>query len=301
MITKITEFLLKDKFIMEKEPNNIKILENISNGIGEYASYAFGEIAPDIKRAKGQEMLDTITKIELNSSKTSNAKLYYALAIAYRNYCAWFVRGIERKLYLEKTTNYLRLTINTSPNHITSKAELGKLLIEEKAIRNLEEGIKILQDLKSTKEMPDYLDSVLTKALRQNRQIEYMANYNLCHFINPSPAVFKEERKKFRALIKESQKRNDEIKLKQILTQYYHLAILVTLCYEGHDCNSAVSGNDYEKAKVIVNRVCQKINYNFSDNGYIENSNFMSENDWKIFEKVFGNTTASLNLNKINI
>lgn len=303
MFKKLFDSLFGNKTIIDNNYNSssISTLEDISNGMGEYASYSFREINDDIKRVKGQEMLDIITKIELNSSQLVDTKFYYTLAIAYRNYCAWFVRGVERKIYLEKTILCLKQSIDISKDNTVSKAELGRLLIEEKIVRNLSKGIEILENLKSINQIPDYLNSVLSKALRQNGQIEFTANYNLCSFEDPSPAVFREERKKFRVLIRECQKMNDEEKLKQVLNQYYNLAVLVTLCYKEHDCNSSVAGSDYEKAMIIVKKVCKKINYSFPNDGHIEDSSFISANDWKTFKKVFGDNTSNLNLNNMKI
>ena len=210
------------------------------------------------------------------------------------------MRRTNRKKYLDKTISYLRESINISKNNTEAKSELGRLLIEEKVIRNLREGIEILKNLKSTNQMPDHLNSVLSKALRQNGDVELSTNYDLCGFKDPSPAVFREERKKFRALIRESKKSNDEEKLKQILNQYYNLAVLVTICYQDHDCNSAVSGSDYDKAIQTVKKICKKINYTYSNDGYIENSNFISANDWKTFKKVFGENSNLLNTNNIS-
>lgn len=44
--------------------------------------------------------------------------------------------------------------------------------------------------------MPSYLNSTLSKAIRQNKGVKLNDTYNLCSFNDPSPAVFREERKK---------------------------------------------------------------------------------------------------------
>lgn len=288
MFKKLFDSLFKNTTTSNSNNNPISVLEDISNGLGEYASCSFNETNDSIKDKKGKEMLNIIIDIEQNNLQETNTKFYYSLAIAYRNYCAWFVRGSSRKIYLDKTIVYLKKSIHLSKDNVESISELGRLLIEEKIIRNLSEGIEILQKLKSVNQMPDHLNSVLSKALRQNGDIELSTNYNLCNFKDPSPAVFREERKKFRSLIREAKKNNEDEKLKQILNQYYNLAVLVTICYQDHDCNSGVSGSDYDKAIKTVKKICKKINYEYSVDGYIENSNFISANDWKTFKKVFG-------------
>lgn len=281
--------------------NPIEVLQNISNGIGEYALCLSHEISEDTKKVKKQEIINIITKIEQEYNKEDDTDLHYALAIAYRNYCAWFIRDNERKQYLEKVIKHLKKSIEISNENIISKAELGSILIEEKVVRNLSLGIEILQELKSKNQMPDYLNSVLAKALRQSGQIKDSKSYDLCRFKDPSPAVFREERKRFRALIRDCKKSNDEEKLKQVLNQYYNLAILVTMCYKDHDCNSGVSGREYDIAIKLVQIVCRKINYSYQDNGYILESAFISDNDWKTFEKVFGNSDFGINPSQIQI
>lgn len=299
IIKNLFSLLFKNKNVIENK-NPISILKEISNGMGEYAICAYEETDIEIKRLKNQEMLKIITNIESESSNIRDTNFYYFLAIAYRNYCEWFVRGDNKKIYLNKTISYLKKSLEYSSDNIQASAELGELLIEKKIIRNLSEGIKILENLKSRGQMPNYLNSTLSKALRQNGEIEIVHSYNLCQFIDPSPAVFREERKKFRALIRKYKKIDDQNKLKHILNQYYNLAILVTICYGKHDCNSAVSGQDYEIATKIIKKMCNKINFTFQENGYIENSNFISENDWKIFKKIFGNNDFKINPNVIN-
>lgn len=83
-----------------KLQKDISILNKISNGLGKYASCSFNESDINIKYRKGQEMLSIITSIEKNNIESNDTDLFYAIAIAYRNYCAWFIRGDKRKTYL---------------------------------------------------------------------------------------------------------------------------------------------------------------------------------------------------------
>jgi len=147
--------------------------------------------------------------------------------------------------------------------------------------------------------MPEYLNSILAKATRQSIGVKLESTYDLCSFKDPSPAVFREERKKFRELIRKFKKEKNTDSLKITLNQYYQLAVLVTTCYGEHDCNSGVRGNQYESAIKIVRNVCKDIDYSYITHGKIEKSNFISENDWKTFIKFFGNNKNSLNVNKL--
>ncbi len=62
-----------------------------------------------------------------------------------------------------------------------------------------------------------------------------------------------------------------------------------------NDCNSAVSGKQYNEAVKIVKKICRKIDFIFDQYGLIEGSNFISKNDWKTFTSVFGESTKSFN------
>ncbi len=270
----------------KKESNSlldlVSELGDVCNGMGEYSSFGMTE---EEKSPKGKEMLSIIQDIELKSKKFNDDELFYLLAIAYRNYTAWYLRGSEREKYLKKCLSMLK---KVSKRHEKGRGELGRLLIEEKVIRDLPRGIEILEELTKQNKLPSYLNSTLAKANRQNGNIEVEDNYSLCKFKDdPSPAVFREERKRFRALIRQYKKDKKTEELKKILNNYYSLVILVTLCYGNHDCNSAVSGTDYNDAIDIVQENCNKINDSYEKSGRIKNSEFISNNDWKTFEKIF--------------
>lgn len=263
-------------------PDLVSELIDISNGMGEYSSFDMTEEEKDFK---GKEMLLRIKGIELKGKKFNNDELYYLLGVSYRNYTAWYIRGDERKKYLTKS---LSMFEKVSKRHSEGRAEMGKLLIDEKLIRDLPRGMKILEELDNKKKLPAPLNSILAKANRQYGNIKVEENYSLCKFKNdPSPAVFREERKRFRALIRQYKKDKQTEELKKVLNNYYSLGILVIFCYGNHDCNSAVSGIDYDEAIRTVQENCNKINDSYEKSGQLKNSKFISNNDWKIFDKVF--------------
>ncbi len=293
--------LFNSIFKKEETPNttanDIDILNEISNGLGEYADCSFNEKSEAVKNKKAQEMLSQIIAIKGKNTNTKDSNLSYALAIAYKNYCAWFVRGNEREKYLNKALSHLKQAITYNSSNTEAKAELGKLLIEEKTIRDLHQGLSVLQELKDNGNLPTPLNSILSKALRQNNDINLDTSYNLCIFTDPSPAVFREERKRFRELIRKFKKEKNDKDLEVTLNQYYQLSVLVTACYGNHNCNSGVAGQQYENAIKLVKNICKKIKYSYQENGKISQSSFISDNDWKTFIKVFGDNQKSLTVN----
>lgn len=276
-------------FFKNEDEKLIEKLKEISNGLGIYSNMESPD-NPEVKY-KGLKMLSEIQRIESLSKAKNNSDLLYCLAIAYKNYTAWYKRGDERKEYLLKVIKFLDKSVEISKNHIKAKEALGQILIEEKVVRNLEKGRLLLEELKRNNQMSDHLNSVLMKANRQTNNVKVDEVFDLCKFNDPSPGVFREERKSFRQLVKTYKKEKNFIELEKALNNYYKLGVLVTMCYPNSDCNSGVSGEDYEKAKKIIEQNCDTISLNFKENGYIKNNLFISENDWKIFDNFFGKST----------
>lgn len=285
---------IKNIFSNKDDKYYIDTLKELSNGLGEYSNL---ESLNSVSIKKGNELLKKIEDIENNINKSTSSELFYFLAITYRNYSKWYKRGDEQKVYLSKSIKYLNKSLELSSNNINAKEELSRLLIEEKQVRDLEKGISILEDLKENDELPSYLNSTLSKALRQTNKINSIdKDYNYCKFKDPSPAVFREERVLFRKIIKQLKKENDLKELDFVLNRYYNLAVLVTLCYGDFDCNSGTTGKKYDEAIKIVDKYCNKLNYSFQENGYLLESSFISKNDWKYFNHVFGESTKTLTL-----
>lgn len=284
---------LKNMFSISKQPiekksedSYLNELEELIDGFGYYANSE--PINSEITK-KGNEMLQRIEVIEKNITNTTDTNLVCILGLSFLTYSKWYLRGIEQKVYLEKCIKYLNNSILLSSENITAREKLGKLLIDEKLVRDLEKGKSILTKLNINNQLKPQFNSTLSKAKRQTTKTYKAPNsYNYCKFSDPSPAVFREERILFRTKIRQFKKEKKINELEIVLNQYYNLGVLVTLCYGNFDCNSATSGIEYENAKVIVKENCKKLKYSFLENGYISNSSFLSKTDWKNFDSTFG-------------
>ena len=95
-----------------------------------------------------QSMLSTIEQVERNFGPKLTASLADALASAILCYAAWYVRGDDRRSFLDRAVRYYRLSGNN--------AALGCLLVEEAQVRDLKEAIPLLEELytKSTEYDP---------------------------------------------------------------------------------------------------------------------------------------------------
>jgi hypothetical protein len=96
------------------------------------------------------QMLETVRMVEDQHPASNSAELEYWLGIAWRNYAAWFVRGDERKPYLEKAIGHFEkaYTVEKASSGTrwkTYASELGALLVDEALIRDLEHGIFLLE------------------------------------------------------------------------------------------------------------------------------------------------------------
>lgn len=114
------------------------------NSLRQVASFGLGP------QPTQTQMLETVQKIEDQYPASSSAELEYWLGIAWRNYTAWFVRGDERKQFLEKAIVHLERAhalekANRGSKWMTYACELGLLLVDEAPIRNLERGISLLE------------------------------------------------------------------------------------------------------------------------------------------------------------
>ncbi|KAF5414744.1 MAG: hypothetical protein C5S48_07665 [Candidatus Methanogaster sp.] len=108
------------------------------------------------------EMHKLISKVEKRFLDSDSYELEYRLGIALRNYTAWFVRGDERKLYLQEAVQHLEKAYALSKEVISEEltatdkhtlgsldrntiaCEVGFILIDEAIIRDLEKGISYL-------------------------------------------------------------------------------------------------------------------------------------------------------------
>lgn len=117
------------------------------------------------KEPSQSEISKLISKVEKQFPDSGSYELEYWLGIALRNYTAWFVRGEERKPYLQKAVQHLEKAYALSKGVIPEKlpatdkhtlgsldqntiaCEVGSLLIDETIIRDLEKGISYLRPI----------------------------------------------------------------------------------------------------------------------------------------------------------
>ena len=122
--------------------------------------------------------------------------------------------------------------------------------------------------------------------------------FDLCSVDMMTPFDLKEQRKEFRTLIKNYKKTNEIDRLKTVLNQYYNLAVVVTICYGDQDFKSSVGGH-FDIVKDTVKKICKKINFSYESDGILKNSSFISNNDWKTYVEIFGESSRTFNFGTV--
>ncbi|MCP4256020.1 MAG: hypothetical protein GY774_00670 [Planctomycetes bacterium] len=95
------------------------------------------------------EMGDVIAEVEKQFPESSSWELEYWLGIAIRNYTAWFIRGDERKQYLQTAILHLEnaYTLSGGSQQDDIACVLGCMFIDEAVIRDLKKGVFYLKPI----------------------------------------------------------------------------------------------------------------------------------------------------------
>ena len=274
---------------MTKQDDLIKRLTLISDISSQYAP-----VPGSIFEKNSEGMLSEIKTIE-NSIQLWTSKLHYLLAIAYRNYTSWYLRGEKRQSMLKKIVEHLEQATCLDDRDFESKIELARILIEESQIRNLEKALLIVEELNESNATPQWMNSIIEKAKRWKGDIELPKNNNFAK-LDPTPAVLREERTKLRKVLAESLKANDH-NSEIIASRLYNLGLLVAYLYDVHDCNSGVMGMVYDNAAKKMKGISKKFNFVYL--GRIKEAGFLTDMDYKRIAKVFGEKQEEISLQKI--
>lgn len=267
----------------------LKRLQTITDMLSPYAPLP-GNNQTDLS----VDMIQEIESLESNINSW-NHLLHYHAAIAYRNYTTWYVRGENRKQFLDKMVFHLENSCLMDSNFTEAKVELAHVLIEEKVVRNIDKALILTSELIQKKELPSWMDSFVEKAKRWSGNIELPTNNDFSN-LDPTPAVLREERTKLRKLLSDSIKNNDSSSV-IIASRLYNLGLLVAYLYDSRDCNSGVMGMVYDKAEKKHKKIAKKFNFGYL--GRIENAEYLTETDYKRIEKILGDKNEKITIEKI--
>lgn len=267
------------------DKNHLARLVKIADISSPYAPINSSNIS-ELKEQMGNELKKLQSEI-----KIWTYELHEKYAIALRNYCSWYLRGDERKNVLENIVHHLEESLKLK-DASSAKIELSRILIEEKLVRNLDKALVYINELHEKNELPSWMNSLVEKAKRWNGDVAIPNNVDLSK-LEPSPAVFREERTKLRKLLKFLIDENDNRK-EIVALNLYNLGLFVTTLYGNHDCNSGVSGSEYDNAVKKAKKIAKNFKYNYL--GRITNCSFLSEQDYNKIEKVFNENSSFVNV-----
>lgn len=111
-----------------------------------------------------------------------------------------------------------------------------------------------------------------------------------------TPAGFRDSAISLRQLAKQAQKTNDDTTIRNILNEFYKLAVLAYLCYGPFDCKGGVRGALYDRAAILCQRIdLKQIHATYQTHGIISGGGILTENDYKMFSAIFGETSRTYN------
>jgi len=109
---------------------------------------------------------------------------------------------------------------------------------------------------------------------------------------NYYPASFTNKRTEFRTMIRTAKKNKEP--LEDILNSYYNLCVIQQILYGYYPTKNGVNGFYGNIIEIMLKKINQNdLKFSFSDNGYIDKSEFISQTDYKNFVKCFGVTEKS--------
>ena len=262
-------------------------LRPLLSGLGEYALHQGNP-------AQGDKMLREIQQVEDRSKDERYPRVLVDLAIAYRFYTSWYVRGEARKTYLTRAVENLEKALTLDPSNQQAKTELAYLLVNYVPVRDLERGIELLESLKKENALSETMAIYLNQAYRQLDRIPEQLAIAEFSKVSMLPASLREDRKRYRTLVRQFRKNEQAKEIREVLDEFYNLAILVCAAYGNHDCDRGVSSSEYEIAELIRDRVAGQLQFSYPSSGRIVNGGFLSESDYRSFFQVFGETDACI-------
>ena len=161
---------------------------------------------------------------------------------------------------------------------------------------HLPNALKLIAELQAQKSLPPWMSSLVEKAKRWSGDSAIPQDNDFSE-MNPSPAVFAEERTKLRKLLVDRLKAKDIDATKKVAIRLYNLALLVAYLYGDHDCNSAVAGAAYDAALKQMRNIADKFNFHFL--GTIQDAKFLSPTDYSRLRKVFGTQLSRPTLGQV--
>ena len=267
------------------EAELLEYAEKAFSGLGVYASKAFTDDWPKW----AQKMQEDLIRIEKQAEKYSSSKLYCFAGMGWDLFSVWYRRKNEDKeTPLRRAASMFEAALRIDPNHQEAKIGLGKILLRRVQVRNLERALDLLEGVQ---DKTGYVQELISKAKRWKGEIGIEPDFDYTKIQLIPLGNLLEERKRCRALIRSLKKEKKLNEIRPVLEHMYRLAILHIVAQYTFE-KSYFKTEEQERKRLdqllknIANGVTQ---YSYQKNGgLLTKGGFLSNNDYKLFELIFG-------------
>lgn len=277
-----------------------------------YASFAFAPLAITLTESVSygtlamsdnwsewsERMQNDLFLFERKAIKFSSPKLFVITGEGWGNFSYWYRRKNDDKITpLQHAIKMFDEALRIEPNNEDAKIGLATLLIERVQVRDLKRALEILQQISNK---TDEVLILISKASRWTGNIEFNSDIDYTNFDLTTLTSLREARKRCRHLVRELMKEKDKTdELKDVLDHMYRVAVLHDAAtYVFRYCEEYVNPQKYDACYKKLKKATEIIvEYSYQNNGYLvySNNSFFSDNDYKIYEKIFGRSDKVFN------
>lgn len=286
-------FGLRKKTTLSNESDIINYAIIVLMGTGIYASKSMTDDWPKWEK----KMQNDLIMFEQYAKKLSNSTLYTLTGKGWENFSIWYRRKNEDKTTpLRQAIIMFKEALKIEPDNEEAKIALASVLIERKQVRDLDYALSLLEQIKNKS---GQVHELMGKAKRWKGDIKIDSDFDYTSIQLIPLGPLREERKQCRALIQKFKKEKNNESMSKVLEHMYRLAVLHDVAtYVMLYCEYSIDPNVDKIWDKKLNNIAKNISkYSYTNNGKLVESNncFLSNNDYKAFEIIFGDTNKIFN------
>lgn len=277
-----------NKTELSSESDIINYAMTVLMGTGIYASQSMTD---DWSKWE-KKMQSDLEMFEQHAKNFSSPTLYTLTGKGWESFSIWYRRKNEDKTTpLQKAIMMFKEALKIEPDNEESKIALASVLIERKQVRDLEYALSLLGQIKKESGL---IQELMSKAKRWTGDINLDTEFDYASIQLIPLGPLREERKNSRALIQKFKKEKNDKAMTKVLEHMYRLAVIHDVAtYVMLNCEYSIDPNVDKIWDKKLNNIAKNIDqYSYTNNGkLVESKNcFLSKNDYKAFEMIFGET-----------
>jgi curved DNA-binding protein CbpA len=273
----------------------VKYAHKAFNGLGYFAQMQDFRYPENRKRGI-REMLEDIDWLEQRAAGLSSPEIYAELGMALRLYSVWYCYqhlGEDKKPPLERGVKMWEAAVRVSPEEDREGYEysLAESLVSKPQVRDLKRAREILEGILSPK-WKKHVSSIIRTINKWEGTPTVPKSFSYTNMTYVPVGVFHSERSNCRALINKLKKERNIEAIRPVLEHMYRMAIL------GEAATTIMLASDYDRRKEHIKHLKQSVplvkQMTYEKHGKVvpnlPSSPFLSANDYKAFELVYGKT-----------